>query len=848
MTIQQQILQELKNTDFPNLQFFYSPEVLAVAEQVLESLLAEEKKDFQKKLQTPDEKISFETFEDFSYLDYFFSLLEHYQGVNNDETIRTIIESFEPKYIDFSNEVAYSKRYYEMLKICEKQLTSTQNLSLNSLSSKEREATEQLRIIKKSVESFEIRGIALDDEKQKTLKKINKDLSELGQKFWNNVLDSQKEFEYILTDESIISEMPEDDKAVARKRFDEKNWIKKATSEEEFKKCFEFFQVMWNEEFAMKIGDEQFESFRNSDIFYIGEKKILWWLQLLTIDEKIFQYEPELLWIANTWEKILWRVWVLSESRWIWLWKKLIWFAQNFCKSEWENRLFLPSEIKNVWYYEKFWFWTISEPKSYEGVEWIMMMCSINKENYLIDTFLFDASQGSYMAIMKYCSDSSVRKHFFEARQKFATEEERNNKTIILETLKLRDQKAKLLGFWNYAELSLHFKMAESPEQVIDLFSSIAEKARPKAQAELDEIQSYFKLTELNVWDLWYYARKLREEKYSLDDKKLKKYFEFKRVLAWMFEITNKLYGIEMKQVVTPFSSGRERIQEWGACDIQIYEVSQNGKFLSYFFTDFFYRPLKRQGAWANILRENFQGNKKIVLNVCNFQKGVSETLLTLSDVETMFHEFGHAIHEMLSQSEHSELSGFHVEHDFVELPSQLLENWCRHEDGLKIFAEHYKTGEAIPQKMLDTLKELDTFWNGQFVLKQNEYAMMDMMLHIGNIPSSEVELDSIVQKNYSDNSLFKLWTVYNPHTSFSHIFDWGYAALYYSYMWAEIIEKEVWKVFKDSWDIFSSEISQKFHDCILSQGTTKKASELFRDFFGRDVEIDAFLKEKGLC
>ncbi len=201
----------------------------------------------------------------------------------------------------------------------------------------------------------------------------------------------------------------------------------------------------------------------------------------------------------------------------------------------------------------------------------------------------------------------------------------------------------------------------------------------------------------------------------------------------------------------------------------------------------------------------------------------------------------------MLSRSKYSELSGFHVEWDFVELPSQLLENWCRDRAGMKLFAEHVDTWESIPEEMLHKLELLDTFGNGQMILKQNEYAMMDMELHMWNIPSSEDELDARIYENYEINALFPRGDIYAPHTSFSHIFDGGYAAGYYSYMWAEIIEKEVWKAFKDSWDIFSPEVAQNFHDRILSAGTTKKASELFRDFFGRDVQIEAFLEEKGL-
>ncbi len=282
--------------------------------------------------------------------------------------------------------------------------------------------------------------------------------------------------------------------------------------------------------------------------------------------------------------------------------------------------------------------------------------------------------------------------------------------------------------------------------------------------------------------------------------------------------------------------------------DVAVYEVYRKWEFISYFFTDYFYNDLKRPGAWANMMRERFGEKQKIVLNVCNFQKWADGvTLLTLSDVETMFHEFGHATHEMLSKSEHSDLSGFHVEWDFIELPSQLLENWCRDKVWMDRFARHYKTGEKVPDHMHEKMKKLDSFWNGQMILTQNTYAMMDMKLHSEGVPVSESQLDELVIHNYTKNSLLPMWDIYSPHTTFTHIFDGGYAAGYYSYMWAEIIEKEVWKAFKDSGDIFSKEVSQKFLDDILSAGTTKKASELFRDFFWRDVQIDAFLVEKGL-
>lgn len=663
MTIKEQIYSAIKNTDFPDLKFLYSPEVLAISSEVLEELLEDEKQDFYKKLETSDDNIDFETFDDFSLLSYYFSLLEHYQGVHSDDIIRKIIEDFEPMYIDFWNEIAYNKRYYDMLKLC------VENNDLD---------VQESRIINKSIEAYEVRWINLEEVKQNRLKEISKKLSEISQKFSNNVVDSKKEFEYILDNEESISQMPQDDRDAAIKRADDK---------------------------------------------------------------------------------------------------------------------------KASWY-------------------------------------LFDASQGSYMSIMKYCSDSSIRQHFYESRHKFATHGKYNNKPLILETLALREEKAQLLGCNNYAELSLKFKMAESPEQIIELFSDISRKAKPKSKAELDEIREYFKIEDLKIWDLWYYANILKKEKYALDDRELKKYFVFENVLEGMFKIINKLYGIEMKKLeINSYSE-----------DVEIYEVSKNWVFLSYFFTDYFYNELKRPGAWANILREDFKWNKKVTLNVCNFQKASNDvTLLTLWDVETMFHEFGHATHEILSKSKHSELSGFHVEWDFVELPSQLLENWCRDKRWMDIFASHFETGEKVPEEILQKLELLEHFGNGEFVIGQNTYAMMDMWLHSKKVPTTEDELDAFVNKNYDDNASLPRTDIYSPHTSFTHIFDGWYAAGYYSYMWAEIIEKEVWKAFKDSGDIFSPEISKKFHDLILSQGTTKKASELFRDFFWRDVEIDAFLNEKGL-
>jgi len=824
MWIKSRIYVTLENTEFPDLKFLYSPEALSLALSVLDDLLEQEKQDFSDKLKTPDSEINFDTFQDFSKLDYFFSLLEHYQGVHGDDVIRNIIEEFEPRYIDFWNEVAYSKRYYDMLNIC------IQSWKLNP---------QEERIIQKSIDAFELRGIALDDRKQSRLKEISKKLSEISQKFSNNVVDDKKNFEYVITDEKLISEMPEDDRDIAKKRYEDKYGIKQAMTEVELKKCFQFFQKMWKEEFQITLRYEQFERFKKNEVFYIGGEHIFGCIQITSIDDVVLKYDSELIWVANVWEKLLGRIGVQSLQRGKWIGSKLIKYVQHRYASQWETKMFLPSAIENTEYYNKFSFVAFAEPAACWNTKKVMMKVSLKKyKNLSSHNYLFDASQGSYMSIMKYCSDSEVRKHFYQSRHAFATQWEYNNKALILETLELRQEKATLLGFENYSELSLKFKMAESTDQIIGLFSDISLKARPKAQAELDEISDYFDIHDIQNWDLSYYANKLREEKYAFDSKVLKQYLRFEDVLEWMFQIIYKLYGLEMKKLDT---------QSYNE-DVAIYEVSRNGEFVSYFFTDYFYNELKRPGAWANMLREKYMKNAKIVLNVCNFQKWADgSTLLTLWDVETMFHEFGHATHEMLSRSEYSDLSWFHVEWDFIELPSQLLENWCREKAWLDIFARHHTTGEKIPNEMLEKMKQLDTFWNGQMILLQNTYAMMDMKLHSESIPESQDDLDARVIQNYADNALLPMWDIYSPHTTFTHIFDGWYAAGYYSYMWAEIIEKEVWRAFKDSGDIFSPEVSGKFHDSILSVGTTKKASELFRDFFGRDVEIWAFLSEKWL-
>lgn len=670
MTIKEKILLELDNPKIPDLKFLFSEEVLDVALVVLGELLEEERKDFDETLKIKDEEITFEIFQDFSKLDFFYSLLNHLQNVKSGDKIRNIIEEFDPKYVDFGNYIAYNKRYYNMICYCR------ENCDLD---------VEQKRILDLSIKSYKVKWINLEIKKQDRLREISKQLSELSLKFWNNLLQSQKEFIYIFESDDTIKEIPENE---------------------------------------------------------------------------------------------------------------------------------------------------LNEAKTKAEKQW--------KKGYL-----FDSSPNSYISIMKYCSDGEVRKLFYKEKHKFASDWKYSNKENVIKILKLREEKAHILGYKNYAELSLEFKMADSPENIIKLIDDVTLKAKEKAKEEIEELKAYFKLDTINHWDLTYYSRIYKEKEFKFDDRELKKYFEFDKVLKWLFEIANKLYDIEIKEIIT--DSYTE--------NIKYYEVYKNWILISYFIWDYFYNEDKRSWAWCDNLRPKTLKNEKlkiendlipIIINVCAFQKWEAwTTLLNYIDVETMFHEFWHALHEMLSESKYSDLSWFNVEWDFVELPSQIMENWCHEKEALALFAKHNETWEYIPEEMLKTMEKLEKYWAWNFTLRQNEFAILDMNLHSKTIPDTIEELDNYIFQTVNNYTAIEKESDYKMYAGFSHIFDWWYGAGYYSYMRAEIIEAQVWEIFKEKW-IFNKELSKKFLDTILWAWTKKDARDLFFDFAGIEISPKAFLKRKN--
>lgn len=659
LNLKSRVSEELKNSEFPDLQFLFSPEALAVANDILNDLLVKEKAAFEDVLKTSDEDISFEMIENTSYLTYYFWLLKYYSWVQDSSAIRKIIDDFNGLYLGFQNEKDYSFRYYEIHRYY------LENWNINE---------EQRKLIQKRLQEYRIRWIHLSETDQEDLQNINVRLSQLGEIFSRNVHDSRNEFSYTINDIHLLWDMPESDKIEAKNK---------------------------------------------------------------------------------------------------------------------------------------------AEAKSQEG-------------------FCFDLSHSSYASILRYCPDSSIRKEFYVAVNSIAKDK---NNPIILEILQLRNRKARILWYKSYVELSLEFKMANSREEIESLFSSIAERVKQKAKNEIEVLKQYFSLAEWEEWDIAYYSNIFRREKLNFNVKEFQEYFEFENVLQGMFDISEKIFNIQLEEIDMKMYDD----------EVRVYKISRNGIFCCYFLWDYFSRWKKQQGAEALVLRFPSLW-RKIISNTTNFQKSSSsKTLLSLDNVQTLFHEFGHALHEILSQSSYEGLTGFAVEWDFIELPSQLFENWALNPQGMEFIWKHRITGQRIPQSMLDLFKQQDLFWEARIILLQIIFALTDLRLHSENVPESEIDLEKMVQDIYNQYFISMCVPEYSKHTSFTHFFDGDeYAVGYFSYIWSEILQQDIWKMFENSWDIFHRELAEKLIN-LFSAWSLKSGWELFQDCMGRKPSIDAFLKSKEI-
>ncbi|MBK7636451.1 MAG: M3 family metallopeptidase [Saprospiraceae bacterium] len=462
--------------------------------------------------------------------------------------------------------------------------------------------------------------------------------------------------------------------------------------------------------------------------------------------------------------------------------------------------------------------------------------------------WLFSLQAPSYGPFMQYADNRGLREELFKAfNSRCAKGNKNDNNAIIEKVVQLRYNKAQLLGYNTWADYILEERMANTTTIVMDFLEDVRQYAEPAADRELKELMSFAKSQgfaddRLQRWDFAYYAEKLKKEKFNINDEILKPYFKLENVLNGLFDVTNRLFGLTFKQ--------NKEIKTWHQ-DVVAYEVyDASGKLMAIWYGDYFPRPGKRAGAWNNTLRSQWVENGKEyrphVVNVCNFSKPTETkpSLLTFGEVEILYHEFGHALHDMLAQGKYASISGTSVAWDFVELPSQLMENFVSEKEVLKLFAKHYETGEVIPDDLINKIRESANFMAATATLRQLGLGLIDMSWH-STIPSgksvAEVEKQAdITHKLYPETS------GYSVSTAFSHIFAGGYSAGYYSYKWSEVLDADAFDLFKEK-GIFNKDVSASFRNNILSKGGSEKPLELYKKFRGREPKPEAMLKRSGL-
>ncbi len=462
--------------------------------------------------------------------------------------------------------------------------------------------------------------------------------------------------------------------------------------------------------------------------------------------------------------------------------------------------------------------------------------------------WVFTLDYPSYVPFLTYADNRELRKKMAIAfGAKGFHNDELDNQQNVLQIATLRHKRANLLGYKSHAHFVLEERMAETPEKVKSFLNELLEKAKPAAQKEFDELTAFAKelngIDSLEKWDGAYYSEKLKQKLFNLDDEKLKPYFELKNVINGVFTVAEKLYGLHFEEV--------QNIDKYHA-DVKTYEVKDDeGELVAIFYADFHPRAGKRNGAWMTSYKpqqiKDGKNDRPHISIVCNFTKPTASkpSLLTFNEVTTLFHEFGHALHGMLANTQYPSLSGTSVYWDFVELPSQILENWCYEKETLELFATHYKTGEVIPMEYVEKIKDSATFLEGMATLRQLSFGMLDMGWHGGD-PSGIKDVKAFEVVAFDDTQLYPDVKENCMSTSFSHIFQGGYSAGYYSYKWAEVLDADAFALFKQE-GIFNKKVADRFKGFVLSQGGTMDPMELYIKFRGQEPDPEALLKRAGL-
>lgn len=453
----------------------------------------------------------------------------------------------------------------------------------------------------------------------------------------------------------------------------------------------------------------------------------------------------------------------------------------------------------------------------------------------------------SYIPFMKYAKNRALRKELSLAfGSKGFHNNELDNQENVKRIVNLRHERANLLGYDSHADFVLEERMAETPKKVHDFLNELLEKAKPAAEREFEELEAYAKeldgIDRLEKWDSAYYSEKLKQKLFNLDDEKLKPYFKLENVINGVFKVAEKLFGLTFKEV--------DHIDKYHD-EVKTFEVYEEDDFISLFYADFHPRAGKRGGAWMTSYKPQYtldgKNNRPHISNVCNFTKPTSSkpSLLTFNEVTTLFHEFGHALHGMLANTTYPSLSGTSVYWDFVELPSQVMENWCYEKEALELFAHHYETGELIPMELVEKIKESATFQEGMATVRQLSFGLLDMAWH-GKNPSEIIDVKAYETKAFESTNLFPDTPETCMSTSFAHIFQGGYASGYYSYKWAEVLDADAFAYFKEN-GVFSKMVADKFKNHVLSKGGTENPMELYKQFRGAEPKINALLERAGL-
>ena len=446
----------------------------------------------------------------------------------------------------------------------------------------------------------------------------------------------------------------------------------------------------------------------------------------------------------------------------------------------------------------------------------------------------------SYIPAMTYADNQNLRQELALANGKKAFDGgEFDNQNLIKEIINLRQQKAELLGYKNFAEYVLEERMAESPKKVFDFLNQLLTAATPYAEKEIAQLKELAKadgIDKMEAYDHAYYAEKLRKQKFDLNDEELKPFFPLEKVQDAVFDLAGKLFNLDFKEVTD--------IQKYHS-EVRVYEVFENNSLKAVLYVDYFPRKGKRAGAWMTSFKNQWKkdstDSRPHISVVCNFSKPTADTpsLLTFQEVTTLFHEFGHALHGILADTQYPNLSGTSVKWDFVELPSQFLENYCYEPEFLKTLAKHYQTGEVLSDEKIKKINESKNFMEGYQTLRQLGFGLLDMAYHTQ--PETVQDIKTFETKQTEKCSLYPVNAETAISPSFSHIFQGGYSAGYYSYKWAEVLDADAFQYFKEN-GIFNSEIARKYKT-LLSLGGTQAPMELYKAFRGSEPKVESLLK-----